>query len=71
MLAPRDTYGQSVDAARVTVSGLDLGRYQVDWIDDTTGELIRRDAATADRSELELVLPTFRRHLAGKLSLVR
>jgi hypothetical protein len=60
-------YGQPIDGAIVRLRDIPSGRYRVEWRDDVSGRIVATADLPATGGDLTLKVPTFTRHLAGKL----
>jgi hypothetical protein len=60
-------YGQPVDGALVRLRDVPSGRYRLEWWDDVSGRVVATADLPTAGGELQLKVPTFTRHLAGKL----
>jgi hypothetical protein len=58
---------EPIDAATITVDGLDPHSYVVIWWDTQEGEAISRQTVTPDQGRLQLQVPPFTRDIAGKI----
>jgi hypothetical protein len=67
LLAPQKGYGNPVRNVRVTVRGLDTGRWRVRWLNDVTGAPLRESAAVSRGGVLKLAVPAFTKHVAARL----
>lgn len=66
VLAPGEGWGDPVERAKVTVRGLEPGRWRVTWLDDVSGAEIASEERDVD-ADAELAVPTFARHVAAIL----
>lgn len=69
VLGDKTTYGRGVSGVEVTVPAPPVGRYVMSWLDDTTGAVVAKSVMTSRGSgELRVAVPTFVRHIAGRMS---
>ncbi len=66
VMGPRTGYGQDVGDLTVDVD-LPAGRWRVEWLDDTTGQLLKTTTVGTFGKPVELAVPTFQRHVAARL----
>jgi hypothetical protein len=67
IVGPAASYGQPIANAVVTLRDVPAGRYQTEWRDDVSGQVLATVDLSSRGGDLDLKLPTFTRHLAGKL----
>ncbi len=66
LLAPGEGWGDPVERAKVTVRGLEPGRWRVTWLDDVSGAEIASEERDLP-GDADLHVPTFARHVAAVL----
>lgn len=66
LMAPKENYGAAVEGGTATVP-LGAGRHTVTWFDDVTGEQLSSEVVGSDGGDVQLVVPSFTRHIAARI----
>jgi hypothetical protein len=68
LLAPKKGYGAKIAPTRVVIPAVSEGAWHVEWLDDVSGSPVSEADVETRAGRLELSVPRYSRHIAGRLT---